>query len=140
MARTLHGTQAGHDATFPEPLQAAYGWHEMILHNNMIKKYAITIAAAFIAVAFQIVSAQPKSDFIAGEKASQERIRVASDGLANPERGFRFEIKIGVENAPATESLWPFPEYRDDGIVMTQYCGESCRPGCAGYEACGILQ
>ena len=89
----------------------------------MIRKYAIAVAAAVIAVAFQTVSAQPKSGFIAGAKASQERIRVASEGLANPERGFRFEIKIGVENASATESLWPFPEYRDDGIVMTQaYC------------------
>lgn len=52
----------------------------------MIKKYAIMIAAAFFAVAFQTVSAQPKTGFIAGAKATQERIRVASEGLANPER------------------------------------------------------
>lgn len=55
----------------------------------MIKRYAIAIAAALVAVAFQTVSAQPESGFVAGEKASQERIRVASEGLANPERGFR---------------------------------------------------
>ena len=36
----------------------------------MIKKYAMAIAAAFIAVAFQTVSAQPKSGIIAGAKAS----------------------------------------------------------------------
>lgn len=52
----------------------------------MIRKYAIAVAAAVIAVAFQTVSAQPESGFIAGAKASQERIRVASEGLANPER------------------------------------------------------
>ena len=86
----------------------------------MIRKI---LMAALAVLAFHAASAQPKGGYIAGEKASQERIRVATKGLANPERGFRFEILVGVEDAPETESKWPFPDYRDDGIVMTQaYC------------------
>lgn len=76
--------------------------------------------------------------FIGGEKATGERIRVATEGLANPERGFRFEMLVGEEkkasavasvtkstvtSEESTETCWPFPEYKDDGIVMTQaYC------------------
>ena len=57
-----------------------------------------------------------------GDKAVPQRIRVATEGLANPERGFRFEILVGQENS-STEDFWPFKDYRDDGIVMTQaYC------------------
>lgn len=86
----------------------------------MIKKIFGLVLAV---LAFHSVSAQSNGGHIAGEKASQERIRVASEGLANPERGFRFEILVGVENALETESKWPFSDYRDDGIVMTQaYC------------------
>ena len=81
------------------------------------------LAFVLSALAFHFAAAQPGTGFVAGEKASQERIRVSTEGIANPERGFRFEILVGVENAPETESKWPFPDYRDDGIVMTQaYC------------------
>lgn len=60
--------------------------------------------------------------FVGNGKATGERIRVESEGLANPERGFRFEIKVGLEGS-ATENKWPFEDYKDDGIVMTQaYC------------------
>ncbi|GEM_PF-1209839 len=61
--------------------------------------------------------------YIGGEKATQKRIRVATKGLANPERGFRFEMVVGQEIEGATESCWPFNDYRDDGVVITQaYC------------------
>ena len=95
--------------------------------QNQVMKVTVMIRkilmAALAVLAFHTASAQPKGGYIAGEKASQERIRVATKGLANPERGFRFEILVGVEDAPETESKWPFPDYRDDGIVMTQaYC------------------
>lgn len=65
----------------------------------------------------------PASGIIGGGKATGERIRVASEGMANPERGFRFEIKVGLEGKESTESSWPFADYSDDGITMTQaYC------------------
>lgn len=80
------------------------------------------IIAGLLLLAGSAANAQ-QTDFVAGAKALQERIRVSTEGIANPERGFRFEILVGVENAPETENKWPFPDYRDDGIVMTQaYC------------------
>lgn len=64
-----------------------------------------------------------KSGYMRGGKATGERIRVATEGLANPERGFRFEILVGEEGKASTESNWPFEDYQDDGIAMTQaYC------------------
>ncbi len=54
-----------------------------------------------------------------------ERIPVATKGLANPERGFRFEVQIGMDEGEKfyLPNNWPFPYYKDDGIVMTQaYC------------------
>lgn len=63
-----------------------------------------------------------KNGYVGGEKATQKRIRVATQGLANPERGFRFEMTVGQEGGP-TESCWPFEDYHDDGVVVTQaYC------------------
>lgn len=60
------------------------------------------------------------------DKVTTKRLRVATEGLANPERGFRFEIKVGEEDGHTTEvgwPSWPFKDYRDDGIVMAQaYC------------------
>lgn len=70
--------------------------------------------------------AQPSASlpvYVGGTPATGERIRVATSGLANPERGFRFEMEVGLEGTGSTESSWPFADYRDDGIVMTQaYC------------------
>ena len=43
--------------------------------------------------------------------------------LANPERGFRFEIRVGIEGSAQTESQWPFADYRSEGITVSQaYC------------------
>lgn len=46
-------------------------------------------------------------------------------GLANPERGWRFEILVGCE--PGEKSIlrdnWPFPRHKRDGITVAQaYC------------------
>jgi len=46
-------------------------------------------------------------------------------GLANPERGWRFEILVGMEpgEKSARRDNWPFPRYRRDGVTVTQaYC------------------
>lgn len=48
-------------------------------------------------------------------------------GLSNPERGFRFEIHVGIEEDERQPSYirdnWPFASYRDDGVVVAQaYC------------------
>ena len=40
--------------------------------------------------------------------------------LANPERGFRFEIRVGIEGSAQTESQWPFADYRSEGINVSQ--------------------
>ncbi len=53
------------------------------------------------------------------------RVKVATEGLANPERGFRFEIKVGLEDGEGSYARhnWPFAYYKDDGVVMAQaYC------------------
>ena len=50
---------------------------------------------------------------------------VSRQGLANPERGWRFEIKVGMESGERSSRRdnWPFPRYRRDGITVTQsYC------------------
>ena len=50
------------------------------------------------------------------------------DGLANPERGWRFETGVGITPADPVRfdylrDLWPFPRYRKDGVTVTQaYC------------------
>ena len=50
------------------------------------------------------------------------------DGLANPERGFRFEIGVGrissdIVKVAHVRDQWPFPRYRRDGVVISQaYC------------------
>ena len=50
------------------------------------------------------------------------------DGLANPERGFRFEIGVGripsdMVKVAHVRDQWPFPRYRRDGVVISQaYC------------------
>ena len=50
---------------------------------------------------------------------------VSCPGIANPERGWRFEIKVGLEpgeRSPRRDN-WPFPRYKRDGITVTQaYC------------------
>lgn len=85
----------------------------------------IVISAVLLSGFCLFVGAQesnPMHGFVGNGKATGERIRVESEGLANPERGFRFEIKVGLEGS-ATENKWPFEDYKDDGIVMTQaYC------------------
>ena len=49
-------------------------------------------------------------------------------GLRNPERGFRFEIGIGITESDPVQfshirNLWPFPQYENDGVAITQaYC------------------
>ena len=48
-------------------------------------------------------------------------------GLANPERGFRFEQKAGLEDGEkqgkSNRSAWRFAEYAKDGVRITQaYC------------------
>ena len=54
--------------------------------------------------------------------------RGGRDGLANPERGFRFEIGVGrIPSDPVQVShvrdQWPFPRYRADGVTISQaYC------------------
>lgn len=50
---------------------------------------------------------------------------VSREGLANPERGLRFEIKVGLEPGERHyyRDNWPFPRYRRDGITVSQaYC------------------
>jgi len=50
---------------------------------------------------------------------------VSRPGLANPERGWRFEILVGMEPGEKTwvRDNWPFPRYRRDGVTVTQaYC------------------
>ena len=50
------------------------------------------------------------------------------DGLANPERGFRFEIGVGripsdMVKVDHVRDQWPFPRYKHDGVVISQaYC------------------
>jgi len=50
------------------------------------------------------------------------------DGLANPERGFRFELGVGMvasDMVPWFKSHveWPFARYQKDGVTLTQaYC------------------
>ncbi len=50
------------------------------------------------------------------------------DGLANPERGYRFELKIGREAGdPVPKCMkggeWPFAAYAKDGVTVAQaYC------------------
>ncbi len=54
-----------------------------------------------------------------------ERVRVATKGVANPERGFRFELQIGLEKGEKhyLPNNWPFAYYQDDGVVMSlAYC------------------
>ncbi|MEG1980692.1 MAG: DUF4874 domain-containing protein, partial [Victivallaceae bacterium] len=49
-------------------------------------------------------------------------------GLRNPERGFRFEIGVGITESDPVQfthirNLWPFPQYKNDGVAITQaYC------------------
>jgi len=50
---------------------------------------------------------------------------VARSGLRNPERGWRFEIRIGLEpdEKPPARDNWPFPRYAHDGVTVAQaYC------------------
>ena len=50
------------------------------------------------------------------------------DGLCNPERGWRFEIGVGITPEDPVQfkylrDLWPFPRYRKDGATVSQaYC------------------
>ena len=49
------------------------------------------------------------------------------DGLANPERGFRFEIGVGripsdMVKVAHVRDQWPFPRYRRDGVVIFVIC------------------
>ena len=51
----------------------------------------------------------------------------AADGLANPERGFRFEQQVGLEDGEkvtaSKKSGWRFDEYAKDGVRIAQaYC------------------
>ena len=48
-------------------------------------------------------------------------------GLANPERGFRFEQKVGLEDGEkqsrSNRSAWKFKDCAEDGVTVTQaYC------------------
>ena len=50
---------------------------------------------------------------------------VSRPGLANPERGWRFEILVGLEpgEKSSRRDNWPFPKYKRDGVTVTQaYC------------------
>ncbi len=50
---------------------------------------------------------------------------VSRPGIANPERGWRFEILVGIEPGEKTwvRDNWPFPKYGRDGVTVTQaYC------------------
>jgi len=65
----------------------------------------------------------PFSYIVGGQECDGERIRMEYPGIANPERGFRFEILVGIEGGESTENKWPFPDYKDDGVTITQaYC------------------
>lgn len=108
----------------------------------MKTRFLTTLSAALILAGHMSAKVQQNglaTDIVGGQKASGERIRVATEGIANPERGFRFEMLVGEEKTPnpvagvtnyredkkvgVTESCWPFPNYKDDGVVMTQaYC------------------
>lgn len=51
----------------------------------------------------------------------------ARDGLPNPERGFRFEIRVGREAGEklprSVRNNWPFAAYAQDGVRVAQaYC------------------
>ena len=50
----------------------------------------------------------------------------STKAISNPERGFRFEIRIGNEENDFRvfyRDNWPFPKYMDQGITVTQaYC------------------
>ena len=50
----------------------------------------------------------------------------AHDDRTNPERGYRYEIRIGLEEgepAPNFQNRWPFDEPFDDGVTVAQaYC------------------
>ena len=51
----------------------------------------------------------------------------AADGLSNPERGFRFEQQVGLEDGEkvttSKKSGWRFDEYAKDGVRIAQaYC------------------
>ena len=89
--------------------------------NSLCKKGTMTTRKKGLCTTSSLATMIQESH-TGGEKVTTKRIRVATEGLANPERGFRFEIKVGQEDGP-TENRWPFDDYRDDGIVMTQaYC------------------
>lgn len=50
---------------------------------------------------------------------------VSRPGLPNPERGWRFEIQVGLESGEKAwlSDNWPFPRYRRDGVTVAQaYC------------------
>lgn len=65
----------------------------------------------------------PYSYIVGGEQATGERIRMEHPGIANPERGLRFEMLVGIEEGDQTENKWPFEDYTDDGVVIAQaYC------------------
>lgn len=53
-------------------------------------------------------------------------VDVSLPGLANPERGWRFESLVGLEPGDASwrgTNNWPFARYRRDGVTVTQaYC------------------
>jgi len=54
-----------------------------------------------------------------------QRVKVATKGLPNPERGFRFQITVGIEDGEGKPLgyNWPFAYYKDEGVVMAQaYC------------------
>ena len=53
-------------------------------------------------------------------------VDVSLPGIANPERGWRFESLVGLEPGDASwrgTNNWPFARYRRDGVTVTQaYC------------------
>lgn len=68
--------------------------------------------------------------YAGGHKSSETTSLIqngrSTKGIANPERGFRFEIKIGHEEKDVKLSYrdnWPFPKYKNQGVVISQaYC------------------
>lgn len=56
--------------------------------------------------------------------ACASAVAAARDGLPNPERGFRFEIRVGREPGEklprSVRNNWPFADYAQDGVRVAQ--------------------
>lgn len=90
----------------------------------MTAKTVLKTAGCLLAAVLAVGVAQAEVKTYRGIRPTDPQ---GGDGLANPERGYRFETNVGATpDDPLrfdTRFAWPFPRYRRDGVTMTQgYC------------------